>query len=473
MLNQASYQKLIGLFFIGLITWNIVPCPSILTVEGWHLLIIFILTIIGIIFEPAPISIVTLIGALACILTKTLTLNQALSGFGSSIMWIVVFAFFIARGLIQTGLGKRIAYFFISKIGATTIGLSYGLVITEFLLALIIPSVSARSGGVIYPITQSIIKEYENTNNKESVKRIGMFLTQLCFQGATISCAMFVTAMSGNPLIVSIAGEMGAEITWSSWALGAIVPGLISLVTLPLLLYVICHPVIKVSKEGPELAKKALEKMGPLTKNELIMVTTFIGLILLWVFGKYLNIEATTTAMIGVVILILTGVLTWNDLLSEKSAWDTMIWFSIIIAISGFLGKFGVMKSLGLGLEGLLSEVGYTKELLFCGIIFLYFFIHYFFASVTAHVTVFYAIFVGLLVKLCNIDVVYAALILAYISSLSGGLTHYGNSAAPIFFGAKYFTTIEWWRVGIIVSTFNLIIWGISGYFWWQFIGWI
>jgi DASS family divalent anion:Na+ symporter len=473
MLHTSSYLKLVSLFILGLLAWNIFPCPDGLAPEGWHLLIIFTLTIIGIIFEPAPISVVTLIGALSCILTKTLTLNDVLSGFGSSIMWVVVFAFFIARGLIKTGLGKRIAYFFISKIGATTIGLSYGLIITEFLLALVIPSVSARSGGVIYPITQSIIKEYGNSNSPESVKKIGMFLTQLCFQAATISCAMFVTAMSGNPLIVSIAGEMGAMITWSNWALGAIIPGLISLALLPLLLYFICPPSIKVSKEAPDLARKALIEMGSLSKNEIIMIITFIGLIILWVFGKYFSVEATTTAMVGVVVLLLGGVLTWNDILCEKSAWDIMIWFSIIIVISGFLSKFGVMSWLGVGLEDILADVTYSKKTLLCGIIAIYFFIHYFFASITAHITVFYAIFVGLLVKLCDIEIIYAALILAYVSSLSGGLTHYGNSAAPIFFGAKYFTTIEWWRVGFIVSTLNLIIWSISGYFWWCFIGWI
>lgn len=473
MIKRSSYIQLLFLSLLGIWVWHFFPIPVGLSISGWHLLIIFLLTIIGIIFEPFPISVVALLSALICILTNTITFQEVFSGFSSSVMWIVVFAFFIARGLIKTGLGKRIAYTFIEKIGGTTLGLSYGIILTEFLLSLVVPSVSARAGGIMYPVTQSIIKEYEKNNNPSLVRRTSMFLLQVCFQGATVTCAMFITAMSGNALIVSIGSKLGAEINWSNWAIGAIVPGILSLTLLPLLLYVICHPSIKVSKDAPTIAKQALLDMGPLRRNEIIMIFTFLVLVLFWIFGKSIGIDSTTTAFIGVVALLLSGVLTWDDLLSERSAWDIMIWFSILLTMSSYLSSLGVMSWIGQILENLMSTLQYSKQLIFCGVIFIYFFVHYFFASVTAHITVFYSIFVGLLVNLCHIDLLLACLIIAYISSLSGGLTHYGNSAAPIFFGARYFNIIQWWRIGFIVSTFNLVLWTISGYFWWSFLGWI
>ncbi len=473
MIQLMGYFQLFFLSLIGGIVWNIVEAPEGLTLEGWHLLIIFLLTILGIIFGSAPMSVIALLGTLVCVLTHTLTLHEALSGFSSSVIWIVVLAFFIARGLIKTGLGKRIAYFFISKIGRTTLGLSYGLVITEFILAPMIPSVTARGGGMIYPITQAIIKEYGAGNTTEAIKRTGMFLIQVCFQAATITCAMFVTAMAGNPLVVSIANKMGAEITWSSWALGAIVPGLVSLMALPLLLYVICPPAIKIAEESPILAKKALAEMGPLSKNEIMMLLTFITLLFLWIAGDSIGLDATTSALIGVTALLLTGVLTWDDAISERNAWDTMVWFALLLTMSGALGKMGVMQWIGEELQGILGVISHTQPVVICAIICIYFFVHYFFASVTAHITVFYAIFVGLLVSLGQMQVAPAALVLAYASSLSGGLTHYGNSVAPIFYGSKYLTTMEWWRVGFIVSIFNLLIWGGVGYLWWSLLGWI
>jgi DASS family divalent anion:Na+ symporter len=470
MVSKLGYFQLFILALIGAILWNFIPVPNGLSEQGWYLLIIFFLTIAGIIFEPMPISVIALCAICVAIVTKTLSFENAFSGFSSNIMWIVVFAFFIARGLIKTGLGKRIAYFFIAKIGRTTLGLSYGIIFTEFLLSLVIPSVSARSGGIMYPIVQSIVNGYDTNHSKEMARKNSMFLLQICFQGSVITCAMFVTAMSGNPLIISIAGKLGAEITWTNWAVGAIIPGILNLLLLPILIYFLCPPSIKVSNSAPMLAMQSLSEMGKLSKKEIIMSLTFVGLIIFWIFGKYFSIDSTTTALIGVVILLLSGILTWNDVLSEQSAWDIMIWFSIILTISSYLNNFGVMTWIGMGLENLLFNIGYPKQIVFLCIIFIYFFIHYFFASVTAHITVLYAIFVCLLIKLCAVSTLPACLIIAYISSLSAGLTHYGNSAAPIFFGAKAFSILQWWRVGLIICLFNLVIWIISGYFWWKFL---
>jgi di/tricarboxylate transporter len=38
----------------------------------------------------------------------------------------------------------------------------------------------------------------------------------------------------------------------------------------------------------------------------------------LWIFGGALSIDATTTAFIGLTLLLLTSVLTWEDVKGEK-----------------------------------------------------------------------------------------------------------------------------------------------------------
>jgi DASS family divalent anion:Na+ symporter len=48
---------------------------------------------------------IALFGIAATALTGTLSINQALSGFGNSTIWLIVVAFFISRGFIKTGLG--------------------------------------------------------------------------------------------------------------------------------------------------------------------------------------------------------------------------------------------------------------------------------------------------------------------------------------------------------------------------------
>jgi len=124
MLNKAKKHKQnLTLFIIlGLssIMWYL-PVSEALPENGWHLLIIFIATIVGIILNPLPMGVIALLSILACALTNTLSLAECLSGFGDSIVWLIVFAFFISHGFIKTGLGSRIAYYVLSKIGHSTL----------------------------------------------------------------------------------------------------------------------------------------------------------------------------------------------------------------------------------------------------------------------------------------------------------------------------------------------------------------
>lgn len=78
--------------------------------------------------------------------------------------------------------------------------------------------------------------------------------------------------MSANLAYNTIKQSIG----WTDWAKAAIVPGLVSLIVVPLLLYVIYPPSIKSSPDAPKLAQERLEKMGPMSKNELIMAGTLL-----------------------------------------------------------------------------------------------------------------------------------------------------------------------------------------------------
>ncbi|MGZ7068603.1 MAG: SLC13 family permease, partial [Methanobacterium sp.] len=216
-------------------------------------------------------------------------------------------------------------------------------------------------------------------------------------------------------------------------------------------------------------AKEALKEMGSLTKNELIMLITFILMLVLWIFGAYINIDSTTAALIGLIILLSSGVLKLEEAISEKGAWETLLWFGTLLMLSDYLTKFGVTT----WIEGNIKHalVGFNPMLAITLVIISYFYVHYFFASVTAHMTVMYTTYLLILVHF-KVPGFLAAIGLAILSNLSGGLTHFGISSAPIYFGSHYLTTKEWWKVGGLISTFNLIIWIIAGAIWWKILGW-
>jgi DASS family divalent anion:Na+ symporter len=452
---------------VGCVLW-FVPAPDGVDPAGMHLLAVFVATIGGIILKPLPMGAVAMVGICATALTGTLTITQALSGFGNRVIWLIVLAFFISRGFVKTGLGARIAYLFMAWLGRRSLGLGYGLVATDLVLAPAIPSNTARAGGVVFPILRSVAEAYESRPDDGTARRLGAFLTVAAFQGTVITSAMFLTAMAANPLAVELAGTQGVTVTWTDWALAALVPGILSLVLVPWVLYRLFPPEIRETPAAATLARKRLQELGPVRKDEWIMLATFLLLIGLWVLSGTLGVHTTTTALLGLVILLANGVLTWEDVLRERGAWDTLIWFSALVMMASFLTELGLIPWFGQAVGNVLGDMGWVGGFLTLSLV--YFYSHYFFASNTAHVSGMYAPFLGVALVI-GTPPVLAALILGFFSNLFSSTTHYGTGPAPVLFGAGYVEVTDWWRLGFIVSLLNLAVWMGVGGMWWRLLG--
>ncbi|KAL6588145.1 dityrosine synthesis enzyme [Orobanche minor] len=243
---------------IGIII-RFIPTLAGITKNAWQLLSIFIATIIGIITQPLPLGAVALMGLGACVLTKTLTFIAAFSTFGDPIPWLIALVFFFARGFIKTGLGNRIAYQFVSLFGSSSLGLGYSLVFSEALLAPAMPSVFARGGGIFLPLVKSLCVACGSNVGDGTEHKLGSWLMLTCFQTSVISSSMFLTAMAENPLSANLTFNTIKQIIgWTDWAVAVIVPGIVSLIVVPLLLYIIYPPSVKSSPDAPKLAREKL-----------------------------------------------------------------------------------------------------------------------------------------------------------------------------------------------------------------------
>lgn len=449
---------------IGLILW-LIPAPAGISLRGWHLFSIFIATMVAIILRPLPMGVVALLSLTVSIITQVLTFQEAFSGFSNDIVWLVVFAFFVARGFILTGLGNRLAYKVMSLLGKNSLGLGYGLIATDLILAPAIPSVTARVGGIIFPIVKALSDVFTGPSHDP---KMGGFLTLTSFQGSAITSAMFLTAMAGNPLIAEIAKGQGIEITWASWALTAIVPGILSLLAVPYVLFRLISPTIRKTPHAKEMALEKIRSMGPMKPKEWVMLGTFVLLILLWIIGPSIDLKAPVAAMIGLCVLLFSGVLKWRDVIEETSAWDTFIWFATLVTLSGFLNKLGVTTWFSGWVVHRVS--GFDWILGFFIVSMIYFYTHYFFASSVAHIG---AMFAPLLIVSVALGAPpkLAVLTLGFFSNLYAGLTHYGSGPAPILYGTGYVSVATWWKLGFIISLVNIAIWLLVGGLWWKILG--
>ncbi|CAL9101543.1 unnamed protein product [Musa textilis] len=456
---------------IGLAVRFLVPRPVEVTPQAWQLLSIFLSTIAGLVLSPLPVGAWAFIGLTASIITKTLTFSAAFGAFTNEVIWLIVISFFFARGFVKTGLGDRIATYFVKWLGRSTLGLSYGLTISEAFIAPAMPSTTARAGGVFVPIIKSLSLQSGSKPGDQSAGKLGSYLIMSQLQSAGNSSALFLTAAAQNLLCLKLAEELGVRISspWVSWFKAASLPAIVSLLATPLILYKLFPPQVKDTPDAPALATKKLEQMGPVTTNEWAMVVTMVLAVSLWVFGDALGIPSVVAAMLGLSILLLLGVLNWDDCLSEKSAWDTLAWFAVLVGMAGQLTNLGIVTWMSNCVAKLLQAFSLSWPAALCVLQASYFLIHYLFASQTGHVGALYSAFLAMHLA-AGVPGVLAALALAYNTNLFGALTHYSSGQAAAYYGAGYVELPDIFRLGFIVALINALMWGVVGTFWWKFL---
>lgn len=464
----ANWTPLLIAFATGACIW-FSPLPVGIEPKAWQLLAVFVGLIVGLIGKALPMGGISFLALTLLIVTHTLTIKEAFSGFSNPIIWLVVAAFLISKSFIKTKIGMRLAYLLVALLGKKTIGLGYGVAATELILAPAIPSNTARAGGVIFPIVRALALSFGSSPERHSQRLMGSYLILTAYYCNLITSAMFITAMAANPLILAILLDNEIPLTWGQWALAASIPGILSLILIPWIVHRLYPPEIKNTPEAKNLAIKHLREMGPLSKYEWITMGVFFLLITLWMMGESsLGIDSTTVAFVGVCILMITGVLTWEDIKMEHEAWDTLVWFSTLLMMASFLNTFGLITWLSEHTQRLME--GTVWWLAWPILVISYFYSHYFFASNTAHVTSMFAAFLVVGMGL-NVPPYLMALSLTFCSSLFACLTHYGTGCAPILFGSEYVNLKSWWRMGFMISLVFLFIWVGIGSLWWKVLG--
>jgi DASS family divalent anion:Na+ symporter len=473
--QEVNYKSWAAVLVLGLVLWFL-PTPEGLTSQAWHLFAIFVSAIFAIVIKAASMGSVSIISvALVAALqlrapgNVTESVKLALSGFGNSIIWMITIAFFISRGFIKTGLGMRIAYWFIAKLGKSPLGIAYGLSFADLVLAPATPSNTARAGGIIMPIMKSIAIGFGSIPHEpKTYRRMGAYLTMNSYYSNLICSAMFITATASNSMCQKFAKDLGINISWGDWALAALVPGLVALLATPYLLFKIFPPELKDTSAVQAETRKKLSDLGAITKNEWLMLIAFFLLLAMWVFGTAWDLDATVAAFLGLSFLLLSQVLTWEDVKAEKGAWDTMVWFSSLVMMAEGLNQLGFMTWFSAIVK---TEIGSLPWVwAFPLVILVYFYSHYIFASATAHVAAMYSALLGVAVAV-GIEGKLAALMLGFTGSLYGVLTHYGHGPAPILYGIGYVDLKDWWKLGFLFSVIYLFIWMGLGAAWWKILG--
>ena len=477
---------------LTLILWFI-PAPEGVAPNAWHLLALFIGIIAGIIGKAMPIGAMAMLAmTIVALLQVTVpelgadgnpiknpaaqAAKDALSSLNSPLIWMIGIAIMISRSLLKTGLGTRIGYLFLSLFGKSTVGVAYSLALCDLLIAPVTPSNTARGGAIVHPIMKAIATSFDSDPETGTQNKIGRYLALVNYHANIISCLIFLTATAPNPLVVDLvakATDSKIHLSWGTWFVAMVVPGMVAMVLMPIILYFLYKPEITSTPDAPEMARAKRKEMGPMSRNEQITLGVFAVLLVLWaglLAPLGIKVDATTTTFLGISLLLLTGVLTWDDVLKEKGAWDTIVWFAALVMMATFLNKLGLIKWFSDLMGQQIQGMGLSWVVGCALLALVYIYSHYMFASGTAHVTAMLGAFYAVGLHLGAPPMLFA-LVLAASTGIMMSLTHYASGSSPVIYNSGYTTMGEWWIAGFVMSAVEILIFCTIGITWWKMLG--
>jgi L-tartrate/succinate antiporter len=448
----------------------LLPSPAGLEQHAWFYFAIFSAVIAALVVEPLPNAAVGLIGVtLVAVLSRWVlfspeqladghfdvpgkALDWALTGFSSSTVWLVFSAFMFALGYEKTGLGRRIALVLVKSLGRNTLTLGYAAVITDTLLAPVTPSNTARSAGTIFPIIRNLPPLYDSLPHDESARKIGGYLMWTSFAACAVTSSLFMTACAPNLLAVEFISKiLNVEITWQQWFMASAPFALPLLFALPVLVYLLYPPQIRQGAQVSTWATSELAKMGPLSRNEIVLSVLVLLAITLWIFGTRF-VEAATAALIVIGLMLMLRVITWNDMARNSAAWTTLVLLATLVTLAGGLSKTGFIPWFAHSVAAHVTGLSPTAAVV--ALVTVYFFSHYMFASLTAHTSALMPVMLAVGMGIPGVPAQKLALALALTTGIMGVITPYATGPGLVYYESGYIPATHFWRLG---SLFGLI----------------
>lgn len=442
--------------------------PEGLKPQVWQLFGIYLATIVGLVLKPFPVPITVLLGVATSSILLSNT-KDVLAGYSNTALWLIFAAFALSVAFGKTGLGHRIAYHLVRAFGSTTLRLGYVTAFLDLILSPATPSNTARAAGIVYPINLSIA-EAVGSYPGETAKKAGAYLLQNGYFATKVTSFLFATAMAPNYLALDFITKLtGVSLNWAQWAAAMFVPGFIMLMLMPLIGYMYERPSVK-EIDNKKIAADGLAELGPMKASEKGLIVIALLAITGWILPTFgIKIDATAVAIVAMIATFVCGIISWDDLLKTKAAWNTLIWFGGILGLSSALTKGKFFEWLAKFLEAHMN-FGLDPFMMLILISIISVAVRYFFASGTAYISAMLPVFLIVGIN-AGIDSTLLAFIMIGTNAYGGSVTHYGAAPGPIIFSAGYNNVKDWWTVGLISAVVCLVLNYVIGIPWWKIAG--
>ena len=449
----------------------VLPVPAGLERPAWTYFALFAAVITGLVLEPIPAAAVGLVGVTLAAVGRLVepgpaaSIAWALSGFQDRTVWLIFGAFVFSIGYGKTGLGRRVALWLVKRLGGRTLGLGYAIALADLVLAPGTPSNTARSAGTLFPVIRSIPGLY-GSEPGPSARRIGAYVMWTAFATTAVTSSMFVTALAPNAAALALVRQgAGLDVAWTEWLFGFWPIGVLLVAAVPLIAYVVYPPEIRTSTEVPAWAAEELARRGPMARQEKVMAALVVLAVFLWIVGSNVSvslpilgsnfIDATGVVLLANVLMLVTRVVEWDDVLGHRAAWNILVWFATLVALADGLSRVGFVAWIARAFAARLTGVPPLAAMVL--LVSFFFFVHYTFASLTAHSAAVLPVVLATGMAVPGLPVDVFALLLVYSLGLMGVLTPYATGPAPLYYGSGYVSRRAFWTLGLVFGTIYLV----------------
>lgn len=446
----------------------LVPASDGLSVSAIRCMALFAAVFFLYLFESFHAAVVSLMIVPLLVLLQIVDIKTALSGFASTSTYLIVGSFILAAAVLKSGLGIRVTYLILAKLGTGSRRITFGILMVNIITAFMIPSSTART-AMMLPICTSLIHQFVG-ETKHSHFATNLLLT-LCITNSTISAGI-LTATISNPMAAEyVFAHVGHNISFAAWFIWGFPPALL----LTLLSWVVIQhffpPEQAQHSEGKVYIEAQLRALGPLRHDEKVTILVLVFTIFLWASGHYFQLDSTTVCLLGACVLLFPkiGVLTWEDCKESIS-------LSVVFLVSGGISLGAAMSATGAA-QWLASSIftalhlhELPPALLIITLIIVIQFMHIFFAGTATMANVFFPILLGLAAA-ANLS---AEQLLVPAAMIIGGypiLMFFNTTPSVMCYDTGEVSAGDFPKVGMVISAAACIVYAGCVLFYWPAVG--
>jgi solute carrier family 13 (sodium-dependent dicarboxylate transporter), member 2/3/5 len=457
---SVAGQRMLGVFGFAVIVWITEALDYAVSAIVISALMAFLLGISPNVANPN-----VLIGSVQ-------GLTTAMSGFGNTALTLVAAALFLAAAMTITRLDRLIALMILTRVGTRTNRIVIGAIVVATVLALFVPSATARAATVI-PIMMGVILAF----GVDKKSRFAGLLMITTVQAVSIWNVGIKTAAAQNMVAVGFIQKMlGHDITWLNWLVAAAPFSILMSIGLYLIMMTMMPPEAKEIPGGHATVEKSLAELGPMTGKQGRLLAVSLILLCFWsTEGVLHSFDSSTTTTIAVALLFLPGigVMDWKAA-NVLIPWGTIVLFGVGISLGTALLQTQaaqwlanlIVQWFGLNQLPALTILAVMSAFLVI--------VHLGFASATALASSLIPIVIAVMQKVQTpgINVLGMTLVLQFVVSF-GFILPVNSPQGMVGYGTGTFLARDFVRTGIAITALAYLLTLLFGATYWRWLGYV